>query len=332
MDKKKLIKLAKNALKYLIYAAVIYYVYYKLTSSSQRVEEETGQSIIELVKQVNPIYLFASVFIFSFHSIWNGLTWTKMMRWSGEKVKAIEQMDVYLVSYVLRYIPGNVVGILARGIRNQKYNVPLVKSLWGWFFENIVYLFVAVILGLYSLTGLLEFGVISSEMSSYLSAVLIFIAVLFGLVVILKNDWLQLVFDKFLVPRLPEKSKSEFKALDISLKHRATLVLMYFVAWVIYSVSFIFLLLAFDISGWDLLIGVSINAIAWAIGYMSLITPSGTGVRESVMIFLLSTSLGLDAGTSVLIALVARVIFIVGELLGFAGFWVYRFIYNIRNK
>lgn len=297
-----------RVLKYTIYAAVIYFVYDKL---------DGNLSQIRSFDEINWFWVWISILIFAFHSIWNGFNWHYMIQATGENVTKISQMEVYLKSYILRYIPGNVVGILSRGTYNKEYGVPMVKSLWGWFIENIIYLMLGIILGMYATLSL---GLTPTQ-----STGLIAFAVFAGLLVIVKNDLLKLIFEKTLLKKLPEHSQKTFKGLSLSLENSLILTARYMIGWMIYSASFVAIMKALDIDPSNYLIGISVNSMSWAIGYLSIITPSGTGVRESAMILLFTEGVGLANETSVIIALISRVVFIIGEVVGFLGFYLVRF-------
>jgi uncharacterized membrane protein YbhN (UPF0104 family) len=58
-------------------------------------------------------------------------------------------------------------------------------------------------------------------------------------------------------------------------------------------------------------------AAAYVIGYLSLLTPSGLGVREGVMVLLLAPIL--PAPVAAVVAIVARLWMVAGELLGVGG-------------
>lgn len=318
-SKKKAKKYILKSLEFTLYALMIWFIYDKLGGSLSR---------ISTWREYNYWFLLVAVLVYMGHTFWNALTWHFMIKASGENVSVSGQLEVYLKSYLLRYIPGNVVGILSRALYNKKYKVPVVKSLWGWFWENIVYLALGLLLGAVVVfrlgNDLFDRLDIGSEPDVLLIVAIgaVFIITLF---VILDNRLLKYVFDKFLVPRLPEKSRGEFKLLQLSMPDRLQLLARYAVAWLIYSVSFYFILRAVGVEN-NFVLAISANALAWALGYLSFITPSGAGVRETVMIFLLSVAVGLSNEHSVIIAILARIVFIAGEVLGFLLFFFVKFV------
>lgn len=301
--KKMLIK----ALQWIIYLSVALFIYNKLDGNLS----ELGS-----IKDISIPWLTASILIFSVHSLYNGLNWHYMIRAAGFKADKASQIDVYLRSYILRYIPGNVVGIFSRAIYNKEYKIPMVASLWGWFIENVTYLTLGLMIG--------SFVFLRTQLLNVSNDWIVWVALLGGIVVILANDWLKLLFNKLLVPRLSKDARKEFVSLDIPMKSRLVLMGRYLLSWGIYSLSFIALIKAFG-QPIDYIV-ISINAIAWSLGYLSLITPSGSGIREGVMVALLTSVAGVPFGLATTISIMARIVFILGEMCGFGAFYLYKLI------
>lgn len=89
------------------------------------------------------------------------------------------------------------------------------------------------------------------------------------------------------------------------------------VNWAIYGLAFALLFRAMPQApsiSWPMLIGT--NVAAWLLGYLSLITPMGLGVREAVLIRLLG-DFGVTSGIAAFAAAVGRVLLILGEGLFF---------------
>lgn len=302
-NKKKYIK---KIIQWLIYLAVGYFVFQKLNG---QISDLWGFDF------ARPWWLLIAIAFYTLHSFWNALNWHRIMELSGEDLPLIGQMDVYLRSYLLRYIPGNVVGILARGYFNQPNGVKMAKSLWGWFFENVVYLVVGSVIGSY-LLFVLDIDLI------YATAAVIFIILgaLFG---IFKLEWLEIIFEKLLMPRLPKEEQVKDHTLNLGVQARGTMVLRYFFSWTITSIAYLMVAYAItDLTGTDIPVLVAIYAAAWSVGYASFITPSGGGVREAVMLELLSLYNGFDVTIAVVIMIASRVVFIIGELLAIAVFYL----------
>ncbi len=304
-------KIIKKILEIIVYLGVIYFLYNKIGTNISKVN----------FSDLNYPLLILSILIFSTHNIFNGITWDYLIRSLGNKTKLSEQIEVYIRSYIMRYIPGNVVGIMARGLYNIKYNIPVVQSLWGWFIENILYLGLAILIGSYA--------ILSGAISSTILLVLMGFVIVVAIIMLIKSNLLEKIFNDIVIKKLASKYKDKIEdlKLDFSNKAKLQLVLRYFIAWVIYSLSYLILIKAIGVDPLErTLLFVSINALSYAIGYLSILTPSGAGVREGVMVASLSDLAGIKPEIALVIAIVARIIFIVGELTGFVFFYLFKVI------
>ncbi len=325
-------KLLKTSAQLIIYLLVGWFIYSKLNGDLQ--------SVLGYDVRSYPI-LIASVLICAPLSFVNALNWHRMMHLTGQtKLSRLGQIDVYLHSFLLRYIPGNVVGILSRATLNKKHKVSMIHSLWGWFLENIVYLLWGIVLGSYiviknitEVSGFISGNSGKDIAMASIAVFLIFFALLLGVISIIKLDFLEGIFKKFLMPKIPNSQKSSYKSFHMSRKSRLEMLLRYLIAWIFPSISF--LLVVYGLTGvipekpFEL---ISAHALAWAIGYIVIITPSGGGVREVVLIQLLSMLAGFSVQDSIIITLTSRIVSILGELLTLGIFYTVYFLKNGRNK
>ena len=89
----------------------------------------------------------------------------------------------------------------------------------------------------------------------------------------------------------------------------------YAIVWLVMGASFAALVRALTPVTWAQLPTLAaVFTAAYVIGFLSLLTPSGLGVREGVMTLLLATTL--PAGVAAVVAIVARLWMVVGELIG----------------
>ena len=89
----------------------------------------------------------------------------------------------------------------------------------------------------------------------------------------------------------------------------------YAIVWLVMGASFAALVRALTPVTWAQLPTLAaVFTAAYVIGFLSLLTPSGLGVREGVMTLLLASTL--PAGVAAVVAIVARLWMVVGELIG----------------
>lgn len=324
-------KLIKILLQILLYAVVIYFIFDRVQSTD---------NIWENISNIDLFYAGVAVVIFALQTLFNAYLWNYLMQASGEKVTLNGQMDVYLKSYLLRYIPGNVVGILSRGEFNRKYGISRIKSLWGWFFENITYLAIGASIGSYFVfKNLAEVTIVANDYTHRSDLVMIsgvaflVIVIAASLLLMFKSNWMWNLFHEVIVKKLMRKNLG--KTIDVKLNNnsRFLIVLGYLVSWGLYSVSFLFLAFSVVPSTIDYPFAIaSINALAWTLGYVFIITPSGTGVREAVFLSLLAMLPGVSPANSAIIAIGMRLVTILGEVGAFIIFKGYNLLNKLNNR
>lgn len=109
------------------------------------------------------------------------------------------------------------------------------------------------------------------------------------------------------------------------------LALLSIVNWAIYGLAFAILFRAMPNAptiSLPLLIGA--NVAAWLLGYLSLITPMGLGVREAVLIQLLG-DFGVTNSIAAFAAAIGRVLLILGEGLFFMIVWTIEIMQRRRT-
>jgi uncharacterized membrane protein YbhN (UPF0104 family) len=93
------------------------------------------------------------------------------------------------------------------------------------------------------------------------------------------------------------------------------LILGYLLYWLVVGVAFgAFAASLYPPAGQHLAIAVAGFAAAYAAGFLSLVTPGGLGVREGVLVLVLTSVV--PAGVAVVIAVLARVWMMLAELVG----------------
>jgi hypothetical protein len=92
---------------------------------------------------------------------------------------------------------------------------------------------------------------------------------------------------------------------------------LYFVVWLWQGIGFFLLIRSFyeiEIAQWPFFWGI--YTLAWMVGFLSLLTPGGLGVREGIMTFFLS--LYMPVSMAIIVALLARVWNTIAELAFFS--------------
>lgn len=88
----------------------------------------------------------------------------------------------------------------------------------------------------------------------------------------------------------------------------------YLLLWGLLGIAFfLFIKSLYPVEVSQLIVVIGIYAVAWSIGFLSLVTPSGLGVREGILSLLLTTVL--PPATATLVALLSRLWTLSAELL-----------------
>jgi|GEM_PF-4413202 len=248
-------------------------------------------------------YLALSLIFGLVYFLCRNFSWMKLIRQRRFPIQFIPAAHYFSTSEIIRYIPGNVWGLGARVVKGPSYGVPKESSVILLIEDTALLLSsVAVLSG----TGLLFTPNIAPIWKS-LGVILILSISLMGILPFIIKKGMRVISKIF---------SYAFSATGISVKKLSSLYPIYVVGWLAYALSQAFLFYAV-FSGQNLfMMLLTFSVLSWLIGYASLITPSGLGVRELILSIGLASAI--SSGVASLFALISRVWFTVIELLFFA--------------
>jgi hypothetical protein len=263
--------------------------------------------------QLNPWLLALAFLGFLLQEVSYGLIWRGVLARLGFLLDLRPCLRVYLASEFVRYIPGNIWHVLTRILWVGKYGVSRPIAFASITIELITKLAAAALIFAVSLLFWSDISAVSTlALGTPLLVVLgigSILALLIGLHPRVLNALLTIALR--LLKRNP---------VELSLRYRDILLitLAWCGSWIIAGCAFFILLRAIwpDTPFAILPICIGIYAIAWDIGFVSFITPSGLGFREAAItaIFVLAFPL-LPAGLSAIIAILSRLVSTAAELL-----------------
>jgi uncharacterized membrane protein YbhN (UPF0104 family) len=113
------------------------------------------------------------------------------------------------------------------------------------------------------------------------------------------------------------KLKREPVQLTLRYSDILLITLAWCASWIVAGCAFYVLLLALwpDAPLVALPVCIGIYALAWDIGFVSFITPSGLGVREAVIVALFALALPLPTGLASIMALLSRFVSTIAEVV-----------------
>jgi uncharacterized membrane protein YbhN (UPF0104 family) len=242
-----------------------------------------------------------------------GLIWRAVLARLGWRLDLRVCLLIYLASEFVRYIPGNVWHVLTRLLWVGKYGVSRPVAFASMTIELVTKLAAgalvfAISLLFWSNSTALHFLLHGTVLFWLLGVGSIF-ALLLGLHPRVLNSLLNVAL------RLLKRHPVVFtlRYTDILL-----ITLMWCASWFVAGCAFYILLLALvpSLPLAALPICIGIYAIAWDIGFVSFVTPSGLGFREGAIAILLSLALpSLPLAVGPILAALSRVVSTLAEFV-----------------
>jgi len=242
-----------------------------------------------------PGYLIAAVGMTFIAYTLQMIAWSQIMAGLGIFINLLDVLQGYAISFLPRYIPGTVWGYMSRAEWfKSNYHIPYRKSTFGSILEIGLILFTTSIV------------IVVYYLGYSWPEPLLFITIL-GILGLSWPTWrgsLKLISALF-------ASKQQTQPNDlkptISPWRWFSACLIYLIMWSCHGGSLILLLNAFSIEhNYDIFKPIFIFSLAWLIGFVILIVPSGLGIREFALSNLLISQYTLPIEVASAIAVTSR--------------------------
>ncbi len=279
----------KKLLAYIIITFVFFFILRILVSDIDSVSED-----LHKIGFINIVFS-SGLYLFYFYS--RAFSWGYFLD-SVKKtnVSKEEKLYTWFLGESTRYIPGNIWSFVGRFYLTSKRGIPKIQVAISITIEIVSMVFVAFVISIPELLKNFERLQISG------------MKLLFPLLFILLISiciWILLRMDKYF-----EKSKINIKNIikDGNFKRG---ILFQFYAWIFFGLAAYVLIRPIS-PNLNIFTIISLSVLSWLLGYLSLLTPMGLGVREGIWTILLSTLiLPTHAG---LIVILSRIILILCEM------------------
>jgi uncharacterized membrane protein YbhN (UPF0104 family) len=297
-------KTGKRVLQFGLPLVILAALAYSLRSSWSQL---AGQRI-----EFNLWMLGAAFLGFCLQVLSYGLIWRAILQHLGHRLDFLTCLRVYLGSEFVRYIPGNVWHVLARILWVGKYGVPRPLAFASMVIELVTKLAAGALVFAFSLLFWSDAGSIATLWSNSLLLPVLGLVLIVALLIMLHPRILGTLLNIGL--RL---LKRQPVTLGLHYQHILLITLYWSLSWCIAGAACYLLLLSIWPSAPLVLLPISIGiyALVWDIGFLSLITPSGLGVREAAMTAIFSLAFALPAGVATMLALISRIVSTLAELL-----------------
>jgi len=261
--------------------------------------------------QWNPWLLALAFLGFMLQELSYGLIWRAILARLGSHLSLRVCLRIYLASEFVRYIPGNVWHVLTRILWVGKYGVSRPVAFASMAIELITKLAAGMLVFSMSLLFWQDYGKVGSLLRGSLLDIL-GVAGIIALFIGLHPRVLNGVLNWAL-----RRVKREPIQLTLRYSDILFITLAWCASWIVAGSAFYILLLALwpaaPLVAWPICIGI--YAIAWDIGFVSFITPSGLGVREAAIVGLFALALPLPAGLASIMALLSRLVSTLAEVV-----------------
>src|SRR6266567_3009091 len=241
-----------------------------------------------------------------------GLIWQAVLKRLGYHLNLRVCLRIYLASEFVRYIPGNVWHVLTRILWVSKYGVPRPVAFASMTVELITKLSAGVLIFAVSLLFWRDVAAIQTILHGspiiIILGILLILALLIGLHPRILNSLLNLALRVL---------KRDPIVLTLRYSDILLITLAWCASWIIAGSAFYVMLLAL----WPttplaaLPICIGIYAIAWDVGFVSFITPSGLGFREGTVVALFLALPFVPTAVAAVIAILSRLVSTLAELL-----------------
>jgi glycosyltransferase 2 family protein len=259
----------------------------------------------------NPWLLALAFLGFMLQELSYGLIWRTVLARLGSRLGLRVCLRIYLASEFVRYIPGNVWHVLTRILWVGKYGVSRPVAFSSMAIELVTKLAAGMLVFSISLLFWRDYGAIGSLLHGPLVDVL-GVASILTLLIGLHPRVLNGVLNWAL-----RKLKREPVQLTLRYSDILLITLAWCASWIVAGCAFYVLLLSLwpDAPLVALPVCIGIYALAWDIGFVSFITPSGLGIREAAIVALFALALPLPTGLASIMALLSRFVSTIAEVV-----------------
>lgn len=257
----------------------------------------------------NPPYLLASVILIGLYYLqqWGG--WRLIMRSFGDPLDRAESMHVWYSTILGRYVPGSVAMVAGRVSLCRKRGIPASTTFASIVYENALILATALLVTAASVPFWPPFR--HGEYALFLAALApVCLALLHPA-----------VFGRLANYLLARTGRGP---LGATLPYGRVLALIpyYLVGWVLLGLGFAALAASVaQVGPGDLALLVGGYAFAWEVGFLSLVVPSGVGVKEGVLTAI--SGLAFPIPVAVALAALSRLWQTLAELVAAGLAWAF---------
>jgi uncharacterized membrane protein YbhN (UPF0104 family) len=239
---------------------------------------------------------------------WLVKIWQRMLSHTGSRVSYLKLFKVWFFANLGKYLPGKVWQFMGMIYMLEKQGVPKQSSLSTGVLAQAFSVMSGLLVSVIFLGASLYSQFFSKEPA------LLAVGIVLGLAILVIGCY----------PKALEKTinlglrivKRQEIALDIRAKDVIIYISLYSASWLLYGLAFLIFVKSMAPASFNMYPTLT-GAFAFSlnVGFLAVFTPGGIGVREGVLVLLLSSLFPLPIST--LISLLSRLWMTAGELLCF---------------
>jgi hypothetical protein len=243
--------------------------------------------------ELNFIYLSVAILFICLSSLLGPFIWKRILSFLGTSLSYRESLKICSLSSLTKYIPGKVWPVLGRVYltRDRHINENIILTSQG--IEWILMILSGILVFLLSI----PFGANTAQIEK-----ISWLVILIPFLIILLHPFILQIF----VNISSKIFHFDNFTLDINFFNVAEAVLLFSVFWLLEGTAIFFLIKTLIFISPNLLpIAIGFFAISTVVGLLSFLTPAGLGVREGMLVFLLSFYL--PTAVIVIVSLLSRI-------------------------
>ncbi|MFH0830925.1 MAG: methyltransferase domain-containing protein [Parcubacteria group bacterium] len=244
---------------------------------------------------IHPWLAVLSLFLLTVGYLLLAFNWREVVLSLGNNLSLSNGLVAWTVSQFGKYIPGTIWFAVGRAYLAKQNGVSTFATSVSTAIESILMSIAALSLGLLAVT---------TQAAEVTGMALYVLLALLGLTMLQPRILSWLV--RFAARRLHVR-----QPVTLRYKELYFLFVNYAIAWLVIGVSFYLLVQSLGLT--LALPAAGCFVLAWAVGFLAVFVPGGLGVREAVLVLLLTPALG--EPQAFLVALVSRLWWIAGESL-----------------
>lgn len=256
---------------------------------------------------VNYLSLFISVIFILLVNLLASLNWKIVINQFHIKQSFLKLIYIFFVTNFYKYIPGNIGHYLGRLYFGKKNSLNYSLGVNSIILETVWFAIAAVIISLFS------FNYINEHFFNGLFFNAPLVLILLSSLIIVTITYYILELIKKIKNLRANNQHIIFK--NITFRSSILILIIYIIYFLILSFIYYFILVSIFTIQIDFIILFSIISFSWLIGFISPGAPGGLGVREIIVLKLLSPLIPISVIGSA--SILFRILCISGDLLSF---------------